>query len=288
MARPPDAAGGRRPNGTSLSHSEEQLEVFARWEREAWETRAAPYVRGLTRLTSGAVVPLLDAAGVDARTRVLDVATGPGLVAAAARDRGAGVVAVDQSRAMAGFAHTTGLPVVVAGAERLPFAGDAFDAVVAGFLLNHLARPPETVVELARVCRNRIALSVWAGPHVNVSLGLFGEVVESLGLPDVVPPGPESDRYASDERLVGLLRGCGLRRVHVTRASWTVTVEPGAWFDDVAAGTPRTGAVLAAAPDEVRAELRARYVEVATERYGDGAGPVTLPAAAVVVSGDVA
>lgn len=234
------------------------------------------------------MAPLLDAAGVDVGARVLDVATGPGLVAVGARDRGAEVVGVDQARAMVAVARTTGLAVVLAGAERLPFADDAFDAVVAGFLLNHLARPPETVVELARVARKRIALSVWAGPHVNVALGLFGPVVESMTLPDVVPPGPESDRYASDDRLLGLLSGAGVRHAHVTRASWTVTVEPGAWFDDVAAGTPRTGAVLAAAPDEVRAELRARYVEVATERYGNSDGQVTLPASAVVVSGEVA
>jgi hypothetical protein len=73
----------------------------------------------------------------------------------------------------------------------------------------------------------------------------------------------------------------------VARAQWTITVEPGAWFDAVAAGTPRTGSVLAAASADQRAALRARYVEVATSRFGAGAGKVTLLAAAVIGSGQV-
>ncbi len=47
-----------------MTHSDEQLDAFARWERDAWETRALPYAGALTRLTNGADVALLDAAGV--------------------------------------------------------------------------------------------------------------------------------------------------------------------------------------------------------------------------------
>jgi len=65
------------------------------------------------------------------------------------------------------------------------------------------------------------------------------------------------------------------------RCAWP----PGTWFDHVADGTPRTGAVLAAASTERRAELKARYLEVATASFGGPDGLVTLPAAAVVGSG---
>ena len=67
--------------------------------------------------------------------------------------------------------------------------------------------------------------------------------------------------------------------------AWTLTVEPGAWFDAVAAGTPRTGAVLAAATAERRAELRQLYIEEASDSYAGADGLVTLPAAAVIASG---
>ncbi len=268
-----------------MSHSEEELDAFARWEREAWESRAAAYAGGLTRLTDGAVGALLDAAGVGPGTRVLDVATGPGVVAIAARTRGAEVVAVDQSPAMVDIARSFGLDAREAGAEQLPFDDGAFDAVVAGFLVNHLARPAGAVAELARVCRGRVALSVWDVADANPALGLFGPVVQSLGMSDVVPPGPPSDRYGDEARFLDVIDGAGLDDPRVERVRWTHTVEPGAWFDDIAAGTPRTGSVLAAASVEQRAELRARYVEVARALYGESDGRVTLPAAALVGSG---
>lgn len=268
-----------------MNHSEAELATFATWERQAWETRAAPYADGLIRLTSGAAALLLDAAEVMAGSRLLDVATGPGVVALAARRRGAEVIAVDQAGAMVDIARAAGVDARLAGAEQLPFEDAAFTAVVAGFLINHLARPEVGVAEMARVCRGRVALSVWDLPDANPALGLFAPVVQSLGMPDVVPPGPDSHFYSDDARLTGLLSAAGLDDVHVARVGWTVTVDPGEWFDAVAAGTPRTGAVLAAATGEQRAQLRDCYVDVARRMHGSPGGSVTLPAAAVVGSG---
>ncbi|MGI9080350.1 MAG: class I SAM-dependent methyltransferase [Acidimicrobiales bacterium] len=267
-----------------MEHTDDQLDAFARWERQVWETRAAPYARGMVGLTAGAADALLDAAAVGGGSQVLDVATGPGVVAVAAQHRGASVVAVDQAEAMVSLARAAGVDARQAGAEQLPFTDGAFDAVVAGFLLNHLARPAAAIAELARVCRGRLALSVWDAPAANPVLGLFGSVASSVAS-SVVPPGPESDRFADDERFTTLLTGAGLDDVAVERVTWTFTVDPGDWFDAIAAGTPRTGAVLAAAPAEQLAALRRRYVEVATTSYGGVDGPVTLPAGALVGSG---
>ena len=268
-----------------MGHTDEQLDAFARWERQAWETRATPYAEAIAELTRGAAESLLDAAEVTAGRRLLDVATGPGVVALAARDRGAEVVAVDQAEAMVAIARAAGLDARRAPAEELPFDDAAFDAVVAGFLVNHLARPREGVDEMARVCRARLAVSVWDVAAANPVLGLFGPVVQSLGLPDAVPPGPEGDLYAEESRLTSLLSDAGIDDPRVMRVRWTVTVEPGWWFDAVAASTPRTGAVLAAADAEQRAELRERYVTLARRRFGSAEGLVTLPAAALVGSG---
>jgi SAM-dependent methyltransferase len=268
-----------------VTHSDQQLDAFASWERESWETRAAAYAESITVLTRGAADALLDAVDVGAGTALLDVATGPGVVALAGRARGAEVIAVDQSEAMVALARSAGLDARQASADRLPFDSGAFDAVVAGFLINHLPRPVDAVAELARVCRARVALSVWDVPSANPALGLFGTVAQSFDIAEAVPPGPDSSLYADEGRLASLLLAAGLVDIRVTRVRWTLTVAPGAWFDAVAAGTPRTGAVLAAASADQRAALRKHYVEAALASYEDADGRVTLPAAAVVGSG---
>lgn len=268
-----------------MADTDGALEAFSQWERREWEARAAAYGRAVAALTRGAADALLDDAGVSVGTRLLDVATGPGVVASAARRRGARVLGVDQARAMVDIARAAGVQAWPARAERLPFRDASFEAVVAGFLLNHLARPGEGVVELARVCRGRLALSVWDVPAANPVLGLFGTVAEAAGMADGVPPGPDSHAFAEDGHLAALLGDAGLDGVRVDRVSWSITVEPGTWFDAVATGTPRTGAVMAAATAEERKALRDRYVEVALVEHGIGEGMVTLPAAAVVGSG---
>ncbi len=138
---------------------------------------------------------------------------------------------------------------------------------------------------MARVCRGTVAVSVWDVPEANPVLGLFGPIVQSLGTTDVAPPGPDSHFYSDAARLGDLLRRGGLIDVAVDRVTWTFAVNPAAWFDAVAAGTPRTGAVLAAATEADRATLRARYVELATTMFGCADGSVILPAAAVVGGG---
>jgi hypothetical protein len=195
------------------------------------------------------------------------------------------VIAVDQSEAMVTLARSAGLEARQASVDRLPFEAGAFDAVVAGFLLNHLSRPVEGIAELARLCNARVAVSLWDEPTANPVLGLFGELVQSLRITDSTPAGPDSTRYADDARLNSLLVTAGLVDIRITRVRWTLTVAAGAWFDAVAAGTPRTGAVLAAASADQRAELRNRYVALASSSYEGADGLVTLPATAVIGSG---
>ncbi|MFI5666226.1 methyltransferase domain-containing protein [Streptomyces sp. NPDC051704] len=72
---------------------------------DVWEEHAELYVRTLGAACAWPVHPLLDAVQVGPGTRVLDVGTGPGTVAAAAADRGAAVTAVDSSPAMARLAR---------------------------------------------------------------------------------------------------------------------------------------------------------------------------------------
>src|SRR5262249_58953036 len=63
--------------------------AFHAFERAGWESIPGAYHDGFGTLTVQAIGPLLDAAGVGFGISVLDVATGPGYVAAAAARRGA-------------------------------------------------------------------------------------------------------------------------------------------------------------------------------------------------------
>lgn len=267
-----------------MPHSEEELTRFGEWERRSWEQRAGAYAASLGDLTRGSIAAMLSAAGVGPGTRLLDVGTGPGFVATAAVELGADVTAVDQSGAMVRIASSGGLRALQAGVESLPFRSGAFDAVVAGYVLNHLPRPEAAVAELARVLApgGRVAMTVWDAPGDNPAIGLFGPVVAELGLSAVVPPGPDSQQFADDAAVRRLL--AGWEEVRVERLRWRVRVAPGAWFDAVADATPRTGAVLAQAGPRLRAGARERYVELADQQYGDVDGLVALPAGAVLVT----
>lgn len=265
------------------------LDAFATWERESWEVRAAAYAERVGRLTTGAISALLDAAAVGAGTRLLDVATGPGFVAEAALARGALVTAVDQSEAMVREfgRRLPGVEVRCAPAESMGLPKASYDAVVAGFLLNHLARPRAVMTQLVRVLvpGGRVAMSVWDVPAANRAMGLVGEVVTALGIRGVIPPGPESTAYADHAAFAGLLEAAGLAQVQVQRTTWTFEAEPGEWFDTVAAAMPRSGAVLAQVDEQQRAEARAEYIERARNAFEGHGDLVVLPTAAVIGSG---
>lgn len=264
---------------------EGQFREFGEWERTAWERCAVPYAASLGDLTRGSIGSLLDSAVVGPRTRLLDVGTGPGFIACAAIERGAVVRGVDQSAAMVQIARAGGVDAVESGAEALPFGEDTFDAVVGGYVLNHLPRPAEAIAEFRRVLVSggRLAMTIWDVPAANPAIGLFGPLVSDLGLTADVPTGPDPHLFCDETRTRELL--AGWKGVRLERTRWNMNVAPGAWFDAVADSTPRTGAVLAQAGPMLRAKARKRYIELAESRFGArGDGLVTLPAAAVLIS----
>jgi SAM-dependent methyltransferase len=113
--------------------------AFRAFEQASWESLAGPYQDAFGRLTTPVIGPLLDAARVGPGIRVLDVATGPGYVAAAAIQRGAQVVGLDFSEAILAEArrHQPGVDFRAGDAEALPFPESSFDAVVMSFGLMH-------------------------------------------------------------------------------------------------------------------------------------------------------
>ena len=112
-------------------------------------------LRGLLRPDqhAAASIRLLDDASVRGGTRVLDIASGPGFVAAMAAERGALVVGVDIAEAMVALARRLHpqLDFRRGNAEALPFGDESFDAVVANLLMLHLGRPERACTDFVRV-----------------------------------------------------------------------------------------------------------------------------------------
>jgi demethylmenaquinone methyltransferase/2-methoxy-6-polyprenyl-1,4-benzoquinol methylase len=104
-------------------------------------------------------------------SRVLDVATGTGLVARALTSRyGCTVVGVDQSPGMLAEARRRSngrTEFVEASADELPFGDGEFDALTFTYLLRYVEDPAATLRELARVVRSggTIAGLEFAVPH---------------------------------------------------------------------------------------------------------------------------
>jgi demethylmenaquinone methyltransferase / 2-methoxy-6-polyprenyl-1,4-benzoquinol methylase len=120
-------------------------------------------------------------------SRVLDVATGTGLVARALRSRyGCTVVGVDQSAGMLAEARRRsdgGIEFVAGRADALPFGDGEFDALTFTYLLRYVDDPAATVRELARVVRTGGTL---AGLEFAVPRGIwrpFWELYVRAGLP---------------------------------------------------------------------------------------------------------
>jgi SAM-dependent methyltransferase len=263
--------------------------AFHEFERSGWERASAHYQDAFGALTRQTADPLLDAAGVGSDSQVLDVATGPGPIAAAAATRGADVVGLDFSAAMIAEAKRQHPTIVFreGDAEALPFAASSFDAVVMNFGLLHLARPDTAIAEAHRVLRGggRYALTVWAPPEEAIGFGLVLAAVRDFGNPDVaLPEGPPFFRFSSHAEFRRTLEHAGFTEVQIQTLalSWRVSSSD-AVFDAISRGGVRTAAVLRAQTPAALEAIRTS-VRQGVEKYKKD-GVFLIPMPAVLASG---
>ena len=202
----------------------------------------ASYDRVATLLSLGqdprwrrALVDAIDARPTD---RVLDVATGTGMVAQALHDRyGCTVVGVDQSADMLALARTRGgvYEAIVEGrAEKLPFPDAAFDHLSFTYLLRYVDDPAATMRELARVVKpgGRVAMVEFGLPggfwrplwwlYTRVGLRLGGRVFSAKWSAVGAFLGPSIERFYAAHPLSAVAqdwRDAGLRDVQTRRMS---------------------------------------------------------------------
>ena len=194
--------------------------AFDDFEAEAWDRpgMARRYDAFLAHITDRLIEPLLDAAGVGAGGRVVDVGCGPGHAAARAAARGARVVGVDGSAEMVSHAAAT-VPHVLfcrADGRHLPLPASSVDAVVGNFVIFHIGEPELAIAEFGRVLApgGRVALTRWDAPE---RCRLLGVLVEAAGTanrdrPSSVPDGACVLRAGRGGRRAARLGWLGRRR----------------------------------------------------------------------------
>jgi len=264
-------------------------EKFRAFEQAGWENVSQRYHQAWGSLTNQTIEPLLDAVGAESGIKLLDIASGPGYVAAAAAKRGATVIGVDFSAAMIAEAQRQfpGVEFREGDAENLPFPNGSFDAAVMNFGMLHLARPEQALLEACRVLRSggRFGFTVWAKSDETIGFGIVLRVIQQYGNLNVqLPEGPPFFRFSDLEECGRSLRAAGFESPKVTKVAqvWRLPAGDGL-FEAMKESTVRTAGLLRAQNPEALIRIR-DTIRKETERHQTGE-VIELPMPAILASG---
>jgi SAM-dependent methyltransferase len=237
----------------------------------SFDVAADAYDRFMGRYAAPLAPQLAGLAGVVPGQRALDVGCGPGALTGelVARLGAESVAAVDPSESFVEAARLRlpGVDVRKAAAEKLPFAGDEFDAALAQLVVHFMADPVAGLREMARVTRTGgvVAACVWDFAGGRSPISLFWIAAKQLD------PATEDESElagAHQGHLVELLLAAGLR--DVGEAELTVRIDHESfddWWEPFTLGVGPGGAYVAGLDAARREQLRERCRELAPEPF---------------------
>jgi ubiquinone/menaquinone biosynthesis C-methylase UbiE len=194
-----------------------RFDTIRAFEHAGWEAAASQYERLFAGATKHYVEPLLEGTHTSSQTHLLDVACGPGFVAAKARDIGAIAVGIDFSAAMIAVAKSrhADIDFIEADATALPFEKCSFDAVIANFGVHHFEDPARAFEEFNRVLKpfGHLAFTIWVKPHENPAWRLIMDAISASGTFDVPMPAGNDNRTDIDD-FIKLTQSAGFSDVH--------------------------------------------------------------------------
>jgi len=263
--------------------------------RRNWGRRTESYTAFAAPHTAAYTSYLLELVAPGAGERVLDVATGPGVVAvAAARAVGpaGAVVATDlapewdavvaERAARAGGANVT---FGAMGAEALELPDASFDLALCQFGLMFVPDPVRALREMRRVLRDggRLGLVVWSTVERAAFVSLSQRVMAAY-----LPPPPAGARFPGPLELgePGMLErhvaDAGFQEIVVTARTLEYVLDDPEemWRGQVLNGS--SGAAVAALDDATRERAHAGVI-AALERYRHD-GRIYLPSEAIYVT----
>jgi len=260
---------------------------FRQGQRQQWDSAATGWRKWSEKIdqaASGVSERMVELAGVEPGSRVLDIAAGygePSLSAARKAGPEGAVVATDISAEMLAFgrerAEAAGLEnieFVEADASSLDYPEDSFDAALSRW---GIIFEPDGEAAAGRVRGflkpgGRLAISSWGTPDQVPFLGIpMRTAMQRLEVPPPPPgtPGPLS--RPTPDAIGGLLKGGGFSDVEVEETEvsmdWDSPEEFTVFIKEIA---PPITAMLAPHPPDVREETWAAITEAVREAAGDG------------------
>lgn len=266
-------------------------ENFKEFEHRGWQSVAGGYHDYFAGLTRQSIGPLLDALAPGPGQAALDVATGPGYVAAQLVERGLATTALDFSPVMLEKARALNpsLALVEGDACDLPFADESFHLVCMNFGILHLDEPDQAIKEAFRVLKRggRFAFSVWSEPEQAIAFGLVLRAISEFGDDRVpLPAGPPFFRFSDRGECERSLSEAGFTAIEFETVPMVWALERSEHlFEAFYTGTPRTGGLLRAQTDEQLRDIK-NAVLTACESYSSKSrAGVEIPMSCHVVSG---
>lgn len=167
-------------------------------------------------------------AAVNEGSQVLDVGTGTGVAAEAARALGATTVGVDPSEPMLEVARDRrpGIPFFAAEAIDLPFPDARFDATLANFVLAHFTKVETALFDMIRVTKpgGVIAVTTWTDGR-DAFTDTWRQLVATVVPDDMLEQTlaraiPNHDRFTRRAAVEEALIDAGLRHVRTEPARY--------------------------------------------------------------------
>ncbi len=261
-------------------------EAVRSFEHARWQQAASAYESSFATATTQFISALLDGACVAAGTQMLDIACGPGVVAAQALARGALARGLDFSPAMLAIAIDRGIAVDEGDAEALPYVDASFEAVVSNFGVHHVPRPAVALAETHRVLRpgGRVAFSFWAGHTDNIAWKLVFDAVARHGDPTASDAPPPGGGFRGAVQCADALRAAGFAdcSTELVHATWR-HADARELLGALQMGTARMAAMIDAQPGVAIPAIIAD-IEAHAARYRTADG-IAVPIAAVIAAG---
>lgn len=263
-------------------------EAVREFERTGWNKAALSYDTTFAHASRQFVPALLDAAGVEAGMRVLDVCAGTGVVTGAAAARGAEATGLDFSAGMLMVARQRhpGLAFDQGDAEAMPYGDSAFDAVVSNFGIHHVPQPIMALREAFRVLRpgGRLAFSIWAEPAENIAWKLLFDAVGRCGNPAASDAPAPGGGFGSPAHCTAALAEAGFADIgtEALRGTWH-HADGRSLVAALQGGTARMAALIASQTEAAMPAIIAA-IDANAAQYRDESG-IAVPIAAVVAFG---